>query len=53
MTHDYVRPIGSADIPPGDPAEPDGTTTLFAALNVLNGAVSSADIPCNTNRPRD
>jgi hypothetical protein len=32
MTHDYIRPVGFADIPPGDRAEPDGTTTLFAAL---------------------
>jgi transposase len=39
MTHDYVRPVSSADVPPGDRAEPDGTTTLFAALNVLDGSV--------------
>ena len=39
MTHDYIRPVSSADIPPGDRAEPDGTTTLFAALNVLDGTV--------------
>jgi hypothetical protein len=39
MTHDYIRPVGFADIPPGDRAEPDGTTTLFAALNVLDGSV--------------
>jgi transposase len=45
MTHDYKRPVSCADIPPGDRAKPDGTTTLFAALNTLDGAVSCADIP--------
>jgi transposase len=39
MTHDYIRPVSFADIPPGDRAAPDGTTTLFAALNVLDGTV--------------
>ena len=39
MTHDYVRPVSFADIPPGDRPKADGTTTLFAALNVLDGTV--------------
>jgi hypothetical protein len=39
MTHDYKRPVSSADIPPGDRAKPDGTTTLFAALDILDGKV--------------
>jgi len=39
MTHDYKRPVSVADIPPGDRAEPDGTTTLFAALDILSGKI--------------
>ena len=38
-THDYTRPVNSADIPRGDRAEPDGTTSLFAALDIATGAV--------------
>jgi len=38
-SHDDKRPVSSADIPPGDRAKPDGTTSLFAALDVATGRV--------------
>jgi transposase len=44
-THDYERPVSFADVPPGDRAEPDGTTSLFAALDVRAGTVVGRCMP--------
>ena len=39
------RPVSSADIPPGDRAKPEGTTSLFAALDVMAGKVIGRCFP--------
>ena len=36
---EYRRPVGCADIPPGDRAKPDGTQTLIAGFDVATGRV--------------